>query len=63
MTLCGMERTVSPAAVAAHYMALPINFIKQLEAPTTDDIEARIRLNKAANNEDIAVELVGLYVQ
>ena len=38
-------------------------FVKQLPTSTTDDIEARICLNQALSNENIAVELVELYVQ
>ena len=41
----------------------PPYFIKQLPNSTTDDIEARICLDEVASNEDIAVELVELYVQ
>ena len=41
----------------------PPYFIKQLSTSTTDDIEVRICLNEQISNEDIAVELVELYVQ
>ena len=41
----------------------PPYFVKQLSTPTTDDIEARICLDAPSTNEDIAVELVELYVQ
>ena len=41
----------------------PPYFVKQLPTSTTDDIEARICLDEVASNEDIAVELVELYVQ
>ena len=41
----------------------PPYFIKQLSSPTTDDIEARICFNHASSDEDIAVEVVELYVQ
>ena len=41
----------------------PPYFIKQLPTSTTNDIEARICLDEVASNEDIAVELVELYVQ
>ena len=41
----------------------PPYFIKQLPTPTTDDIEARICLNEVSSNEDVAIELVELYVQ
>ena len=41
----------------------PPYFVKQLSTSTTDDIEARICLDEVASNEDIAVELVELYVQ
>ena len=40
----------------------PPYFVKQLPTPTTDDIEARICL-KYPQSQDIAVELVDLYVQ
>ena len=43
--------------------AWPSLFHKQLPAPTTDEIDARICLDVASNNEDIAVELVELHVQ
>ena len=38
-------------------------FVKQLPTPTTDNIEARICLDELLRNENIAVELVELYVQ
>ena len=41
----------------------PPYFLKQLPTSTTDDIEARICLDERKSNEDIAVELVELYVQ
>ena len=41
----------------------PPYFVKQLPTPTTDDIEARICLRYYSSNENIAVELVELYVQ
>ena len=41
----------------------PPYFVKQLPTSTTDDIEARICLNQALSDENIAVELVELYVQ
>ena len=41
----------------------PPYFIKQLSNSTTDDIEARICLDEVMSNENIAVELVELYVQ
>ena len=41
----------------------PPYFTKQLPTPTTDDIEARICLNYPLQYENVAVELVELYVQ
>ena len=41
----------------------PPYFVKQLPNSTTDDIEARICLDEVMANENIAVELVELYVQ
>ena len=41
----------------------PPYFVKQLPTPTTDDIEARMCLNSPSHDENIAVELVELYVQ
>ena len=41
----------------------PPYFVKQLPASTNDDIEARICLDQPLLDEDIAVELVELYVQ
>ena len=41
----------------------PPYFVKQLSTPTTDDIEARICLEDRLPDEDIAIELVELYVQ
>ena len=41
----------------------PPYFVKQLPTPTTDDIEARICLDSPSHNENVAVELVELYVQ
>ena len=41
----------------------PPYFVKQLPTSTIDDIEARICLDEVASNENIAVELVELYVQ
>ena len=40
----------------------PPYFVKQLPTSTTDDIEARICLDQPLSDEDIAVELVELYV-
>ena len=59
-----MESIVSPAVVAVHYIALPISsnsFQPQLLA-STDDIDARIYLREPANSDNIAIELVELYV-
>ena len=41
----------------------PPYFVKQLPTSTTNDIEARICLDEVTSNENIAVELVELYVQ
>ena len=41
----------------------PPYFVKQLSSSTTDDIEARICLTYYLNDENIAIELVELYVQ
>ena len=41
----------------------PPYFTKQLPTPTTDDIEARICLDQIAGTEDVAIELVELYMQ
>ena len=41
----------------------PPYFVKQLSNSTTDDIEARICLDDGFSNENIAVELMELYVQ
>ena len=41
----------------------PPYFTKQLPTPTTDDIEARICLRSPSTYQNIAVELVELYVQ
>ena len=41
----------------------PPYFVKQLPTSTTDDVEARICLDEVSSNENIAVELVELYVQ
>ena len=41
----------------------PPYFVKQLPTSTTDDIEARICVDDAISNSNIAVELVELYVQ
>ena len=41
----------------------PPYFVKQLLTSTTDNIEARICLDQRLSDEDIAVELVELYVQ
>ena len=38
-------------------------FIKQLETKTTDDIDVRICTGAAGSGEDIAVELIEIYVQ
>ena len=42
---------------------IPSYFTKQLSAPTSDDIEARICLDEDSNNENIAVEIFELYVK
>ena len=41
----------------------PPTFVKELTTPTTDDIEARICLTDTSTNDNIAVEIVELYVQ
>ena len=41
----------------------PPYFTKQLLTPTTDDIEARICMSDSLQSENLAVELVELYVQ
>ena len=41
----------------------PPYFVKQLPTTTTDNIEARICLNNPSRSENIAVELIELYVQ
>ena len=41
----------------------PPYFVKQLSDATSDDIEARLCFSNRANNEDVAVTLVELYVQ
>ena len=41
----------------------PPYFVKQLPNSTTNDIEARICLDEPLSNENIAVELVELYIQ
>ena len=38
-------------------------FYKQLPQPTTDDIEMRVCRDEPASSEDIAIEMIELYVQ
>ena len=38
-------------------------FYKQLPQPTTDDIEMRACRDEEASNEDIAIEMIEIYVQ
>ncbi len=38
-------------------------FCKELPQPTTDDIEVRVCANEAFTNEDVAIELIELYLQ
>ena len=38
-------------------------FCKQLPQPTTDDIEMRVCVDQATNDEDVAVESVEIYIQ
>ena len=38
-------------------------FYKQLPQPTTDDIEMRVCRDEDASNEDIAIEMVEIYIQ
>ena len=38
-------------------------FYKQLPQPTTDDIEMRVCRDEVADNEDIAIEMIEIYVQ
>ena len=38
-------------------------FYKQLPQPTTDDIEMRVCRNQPANDEDIAIDIIEVYVQ
>ena len=41
----------------------PPTFVKELSATTTDDLEARICLSDTLTNDNIAIELVELYIQ
>ena len=38
-------------------------FYKELPQPTTDDIEMRVCRNQPANDEDIAIDIIEVYVQ
>ena len=38
-------------------------FYKQLSQPTSDDIEMRVCRNEAASDEDIAIEMIDIYIQ
>ena len=38
-------------------------FCKQLPQPTSDDIEMRVCVNQATSDEDVALEIVEVYVQ
>ena len=38
-------------------------FYKQLSQPTSDDIEMRVCRNEAASDEDIAIEIIDIYIQ
>ena len=38
-------------------------FYKQLPQPTTDNIEMRVCKNEDASNEDVAIEIVEIYIQ
>ena len=50
-----------PSSTCCSQHDLPY-FVKQLSTSTTDDIEARICLDQGLFDENIAVELVELYV-
>ena len=38
-------------------------FYKQLSKPTTDDIEMRVCKDEEASNEDVAIEIIEIYIQ
>jgi dynein heavy chain len=38
-------------------------FYKQLPQPTTDDIEMRVCTNEPRSNEDIAIQIIDIYIQ
>ena len=60
-TLCDGEDYLPSSRCCSQHD--PPYFVKQLLTSTTDDIEAKICLDEVTFNEDIAVELVELYVQ
>ena len=61
MTLSGMGETVTPPV---HVVPSTILFFtKNFKQTTTDNLELRMCLNGPANYNDIAVELVELYVK
>ena len=60
-TLWDGENCLSSSTCCSLYN--PPYFVKQLPTPTTDDIEARICLLSLSVHNNIAVELIDLYVQ
>ena len=57
-TLCGMVLVVGLRAFNN-----PPWFYKQLPHPTTDGIEMRVCRDQSASNEDVAIEIVDVYIQ
>ena len=62
VTLCGMDRAVRHLIIAAASTTPPW-FYKQLPQPTTDAIQMRVCRNEDADNEDIAIEMIEIYVR
>ena len=61
MTLSGMGETVTPPVHVV--LSTILYFTKTLNQTTTDDLELRMCLWDSGNSDNIAVELVELYVK
>jgi len=62
MTLSGMVGGVVPPAPAAVSTPHP-GSVKKLSQPTTDDIEVRVCTDQSANDEDVTIKGIQLYLQ
>ena len=58
-----MVKTVVPMVIASMQKLSHPYFVKQLEKPTTDDIDLRMCRGNGIFFEDVALELVEIYIE